>query len=286
MKRFSEYIDDLNKKTLYVHRPLLNGEEVVKWAKANGCTTCLKPDKMHVTLCYSKTPLHWPAPMNDVVTVRDFVSEVQQFDGGATVLHFHWLPFKGRNNQLLKAGATSDFPDYKSHITLTYEGAGLDPKSFSQYEGTLVFGPEIFREVDLDKKWKNETLEEAAYWHKDVNAWGIIKADGPISGNASKYASSHEELGNRERDYGDYYKDKASNTLHIRTHNKESLNWAVQHFNKLPHGKTGDVYHEHYDHSGCGDHGALECEHKVTHNHEGKRHSVLPKMQALADSMK
>lgn len=161
MKRFSEYIDSLNKKTLYVHRPLLNADKLIEWAKANGCKTCLKPESMHVTLCYSKTPLLWPTPQNDIVTVKDYVANVEQFDGGALVFHFCWHPFEARAMQLRKAGAASDYPDYKSHITLTYEGEHLNPKSFTHYDGDLIFGPEVFKEIDLEKKWKNSNLEES-----------------------------------------------------------------------------------------------------------------------------
>jgi len=171
--RFSQYLDNLNKKTLYVHRPLINADKVIEWAKSKGCKTCLKPESMHVTLLYSKTPMIWPQPNMDIVRVYDFVSSVQQFDGGALVLHFHWLPFNGRHIQLIAAGGTSDYPDYKSHITLTYEGEGLDPKSFGQYEGDLLFGPEVFKEIDLEKKWKNSSLEEAKAEQSDY----LVEAD-------------------------------------------------------------------------------------------------------------
>ncbi len=161
--RFSDYIaNTTEKKTLYVHRPLLNGDALVQWAKSKGCTLCLKPENMHVTLCYSKTPLVWPSPKHNIERVTDYVSDVKKFDGGALVLHFDWLPFKTRNQQLLAAGATSDYPDYKSHITLTYESEGLDPESFGSYDGDLLFGPEVFKEVDLEKRWKNSNLEESA----------------------------------------------------------------------------------------------------------------------------
>lgn len=163
--RFSQYLDNLDKKTLYVHRPLLNANQLIEWAKSNGCKTCLKPESMHVTLLYSKTPLIWPQPKIDMVTVTNYVSEVKQFDGGALVLHFEWEPFTKRHTQLIAAGGTSDYPEYKSHITLTYESEGLDPKSFGKYNGDLIFGPEEFREIDLEKKWKTANLEEAKTAH-------------------------------------------------------------------------------------------------------------------------
>lgn len=192
--RFSQYLDNLDKKTLYVHRPLLNADKLIEWAKANGCKTCLKPESMHVTLLYSKTPLVWPQPKIDVVTVRDYVSEVKQFDGGALVLHFSWMPFTARHLRLIDAGGTSDYPEYKSHITLTYEGEGLDPKSFGQYDGDLIFGPEVFKEIDLEKKWKNSSLEEAKKYEPLAVEHHFAAA--AESGKLMKTPSIHPHVGN------------------------------------------------------------------------------------------
>lgn len=159
MKSFREYASE---KTLYVSRDLLNGADVVEWAKKNGCTTCLKPEKMHVTLCYSKTPMKWPKPLTDQVSVwADEHREVKKFDGGALVLHFVEPSFTKRAMELRSLGASSDYPDYKAHITLTYESDGIDPKTFPMYTGSLLFGPEKFKEIDAEKTWKNESLEES-----------------------------------------------------------------------------------------------------------------------------
>ena len=58
-------------KTLYVKRPLLNAMQIIAWAKAQGFKSVQKPEDMHVTVCYSKTPFDWDdlAPREDNVTV-------------------------------------------------------------------------------------------------------------------------------------------------------------------------------------------------------------------------
>src|SRR5690606_6627144 len=42
-------------RPLYVQRKLLNGAELVSWAKKNGFTSTLPPEDMHVTVLYSRT---------------------------------------------------------------------------------------------------------------------------------------------------------------------------------------------------------------------------------------
>ena len=48
-------------KTLYVHRPLKNADEVRAWAKDAGFKNTLEPDDLHVTVAFSKDPLDWDA---------------------------------------------------------------------------------------------------------------------------------------------------------------------------------------------------------------------------------
>ncbi len=160
MKSFKTYLAEDAKRTLYVNRPLLNGADVVLWAKKHGCETCLKPDQMHVTLCYSKTPMDWPESLGDQVIVPQGPKEVKKFDGGALVLKFVHPTFTKRAAQLESLGASSDFPDYQAHITLTYKSDGIEAGGFAPYEGILLFGPEVFVEIDGSKSWKNEHLEE------------------------------------------------------------------------------------------------------------------------------
>jgi hypothetical protein len=154
---------------LYVYRRLLNADAVIAWAKAQGIATTLPADEMHVTVLYSKTPVDWMAMGEDWSPDKDGKLIVQpggprvvsQFNGGATVLEFACSWLKYRHEAMLERGATSDFPDYKSHITLTYNGADLDVSKIEPYQGELVFGPEVFEEIRAGFDPSN-IVEEAA----------------------------------------------------------------------------------------------------------------------------
>ena len=49
------------KWTLYVHRELQNAAQFLEWAKGQGFKTTIPAEDLHVTVCYSKTPVDWSA---------------------------------------------------------------------------------------------------------------------------------------------------------------------------------------------------------------------------------
>jgi len=45
------------KKTLYVDRKLINGDEFIEWANSQGFTKTLEPNDLHATIAFSKKNL-------------------------------------------------------------------------------------------------------------------------------------------------------------------------------------------------------------------------------------
>lgn len=140
---------------LYVWRKLLNAPEVIAWAKAQGFKTTLPPEDMHVTVLYSKSPVDW-MEMGETWSQHEdgtlAVSpggprQVAQFNQGAVVLQFACDALQWRNQTMLERGATSDWPEYHPHITLTYDLGEVDLSTVEPYRGPLKFGPEVFEEI-------------------------------------------------------------------------------------------------------------------------------------------
>lgn len=142
-------------KTLYVYRPLLNADEFIEWAKSVGFKTTLKPEEMHVTIAFSREPVEWNKfkPEEFIFNIRGGKRSLEQFDGGATVMQFESERLKDRWDEFKAGGASWDFPDYKSHITISYKAENMNVSKLEPYRGMLRFGPEVFKEVDLD--WKS-----------------------------------------------------------------------------------------------------------------------------------
>jgi uncharacterized protein len=151
---------DATPRTLYVQRKLLNAAEFIKWAKSQGFDTVTAPDDLHVTVAYSKTAIDWmKIESEDWNQEKDGTLEIAPGgvrivealgDKGAVVLLFTSSRLSWRHEQIMRAGASHDFPDYQPHVTISYSApADLDLSTVEPYRGALRFGPELF-EVQSD----------------------------------------------------------------------------------------------------------------------------------------
>lgn len=147
--------------SLYVNRPLLNVFDVMNWAWKAGFKSCLDPSQLHVTVCFSKSPVDWSKYEPASVSLKNvgghrIVKEL----GTAIVLGFDSPNLKHRHMQIMSGGASFDFAYYHPHITITYNKDGFDPLKISEiepYRGRLEFGEEKFEPVD--ESWKTKVKE-------------------------------------------------------------------------------------------------------------------------------
>lgn len=151
-------------KTLYVSRELLNTDDITLWAASQGLKTMLFPNDLHVTVCYSKQPVTWDIEkQNDVLVLpgldelqedeqKTFVREMEMFgkDKNILVLRFSSEELLERNQEFRDHGCSYDFPEYKSHLTISYNGADIDISDIKPYTGRLEFGPEIYKEINTN----------------------------------------------------------------------------------------------------------------------------------------
>jgi hypothetical protein len=157
--RLIEVTKKRKEKTLYVCRPLLNVNDIKKWAKDQGFEYCLPDDEFHVTIIHSKQKVEWEKTFPDnadlvVSKDKDHPRELCKFgkDKDVVVLIFYSKDLKIRHKEFLDIGCASDFPDYKAHISITYDGEDVDIAGMKPYEGELLFGPEQFDEISEDFK--------------------------------------------------------------------------------------------------------------------------------------
>lgn len=156
--------NDAAPRTLYVSRKLLNAEEFIAWAKGQGFATTTPAEELHVTVTYSRTPVDWMKmgqtwAEDGKLTVSPGGARLVEplGDKGAVVLMFNSSDLSWRHRDMHEAGASWDFPDYQPHVTITYAGGDVDLKKVEPYRGKLVFGPEIFAE--LDDGWADKLRE-------------------------------------------------------------------------------------------------------------------------------
>lgn len=157
--------NDAKPRTLYVSRKLLNADEFIAWAKGQGFETTLDAGDLHVTVAFSREAVDWmkvgenwtSGPDGKLTVVPGGARLVDPLgDKGAIVLLFNSSELAWRHMAIREAGASWDWPEYQPHVTITYDGAGVDLSKVEPYRGKLVFGPEIFAEID---DWTSKVRE-------------------------------------------------------------------------------------------------------------------------------
>jgi phage-related protein (TIGR01555 family) len=147
---------DAAPRTLYVSRKVLNAKAIVKWAKAQGFTSTLPAEDMHVTIAFSRTPVDWmkvgEAWQSEMKLAAGGPRLMEKFGEGATVLLFKSFELEWRHKAIIDIGASWDHPEYQPHITISYDGAPADISKIEPYQGEIILGPELFAEVKED--WK------------------------------------------------------------------------------------------------------------------------------------
>jgi len=141
---------------LYAKRPLLNAEELIDWAKSVGFETTLLPDDLHVTVMASRRPVivdpeRYEWKLYDAVQAKGGARWLLPLGERAVGLVFDspeivrdWLLFRE------EYGASWDFPSFIPHVTLTYNGEGVDLESITPFSGDLNFGPVNIKPFDFD----------------------------------------------------------------------------------------------------------------------------------------
>jgi hypothetical protein len=157
---------DAAPRTLYVQRKLTNAEEFIAWAKSQGFGTTTPADDLHVTVAFSRRPVDWMKAGETWSNDRDGKLTVSPGgariveplgDKGAVVLLFNSSELSWRHEAIKReADATWDFPEYQPHVTITYAGKDVDLTKVEPYRGKLVFGPELFSEVD--ENWASKLI--------------------------------------------------------------------------------------------------------------------------------
>lgn len=135
---------------MYVSRKVLNADDVRKWALDSGFKSVVHADKMHVTIAYSKSPVRiHTAPLDhESMRVAPDRRSVHKFDGDdAHVLLIHHPELVDHWKKFLDHGASWDFrhtkPEYKPHLTISYEKQDRDLVGVKPFDGEILLGPEV-----------------------------------------------------------------------------------------------------------------------------------------------
>lgn len=147
---------DAAPKPLYVRRDVLNVAEIAAWAQTQGIPDLA--DGLHVTVAFSRQPFDWIKAGNakdwadggkdELIIPEGGPRAVEPLGGMTAVLMFASSHLVYRHGDILRAGASYDWPEYQPHVSLTktpFDLRGVEP-----YRGRIVLGPEIFEDLRED----------------------------------------------------------------------------------------------------------------------------------------
>lgn len=149
-------IGDAAPRSLYVRRDVVNVAEIEAWAREQGIPDLV--DDLHVTVVYSRQRFDWITAGNarewseegkDTLTIAEGGPRaIEPLGGMSAVILFASSQLSWRHEEIVRAGASHDFPDYTPHISLTK--TPVDLSRVEPYRGRIVLGPEIFEELTED----------------------------------------------------------------------------------------------------------------------------------------
>lgn len=155
-KSLAAHVRDAAPRSLYVYRKVLNAQAIIDWAKAQGFKSTLLPDDLHVTVTYSKTPVDWIKMGSDdwgqqdgdgTLRIPPGGPRVMEQFGEVQVLVFGSSHLSYRHESMIYNGASCDYEDYNPHISITYRGDVVHLQSVEPYQGEIILGPEVFKEI-------------------------------------------------------------------------------------------------------------------------------------------
>lgn len=154
--------NDEHKNGTYINvKPTEEAKDTIfDWVSNNGINDPLDKNEYHVTVIYSKTPCPGAVNYDFNLPIEGTISGWKIFDAGIG----RCLVASIQSEQLqtinadLKAnyGATSDFPEYIPHITVSYNYLGEIPQNYPAMRVT-------FNQVEvkgLDPTWRPKKKEE------------------------------------------------------------------------------------------------------------------------------
>ncbi|ATS92164.1 putative head protein [Sinorhizobium phage HMSP1-Susan] len=141
---------DAAPRSLYIRRDVLNKQDLIDWAIAQGFQREQIMDDLHVTLMYSTQAVDWMKvrePWSDELKIGAGGPRMVDMFGAYHVLLFNSSEMSWRHEDIKReAGAIHGFPDYSPHVSISKTG-GPDIATITPYSGVIMLGPEIFEEI-------------------------------------------------------------------------------------------------------------------------------------------
>lgn len=142
---------------IYISRPVLNAAAWVAWAEKFGVPNVIPADKMHVTIIASRTDVKCKPQTNLQQAYSDRGTFVMLgLDESVLTFAWHDCYLSDRHYFLLSNGAISDWPEFRLHVTLSYDAKGFEisDEALAAMPPSIILGGEEYGPFDPDAKAK------------------------------------------------------------------------------------------------------------------------------------
>lgn len=141
---------------MWIIRQVLNGKEIVNWAKDAGFPTTIPFKDLYVTIAYPGELTGSPKLKTDLIEIDEsVVRQVSEYDYGAIVISFDHPKIQERRDEFEKAqlfknagGSGIGYGKFSPHVTFTYNPTKFDWTELEAYKGRIILGPETIGQYD------------------------------------------------------------------------------------------------------------------------------------------
>lgn len=169
-------------------------EKLLDWCKEND-VTCTTEDKIHCTIIHSKTPVPALSEFDDTdidVTAKITEWEILGPEKDCLVLRIESNEVNKINEMMMEAGATSDYDEFKPHVTINFEWEGNPPKSTPDFDLTFDKVEVVPLENNYYDKDDKEDVKEGAVPPSDpVRAIKVLMARKLPAGDIKKQMDAY-----------------------------------------------------------------------------------------------
>lgn len=154
--RYADLFEDEQEPGTYVAARFTSEtmESLKRYQEEYKVPNSLDPEKFHTTIVYSRAAVEW-TPAKDLedeeVEAKGFTVFDSRDGQKCLVLLLDSEYLNTRFDLAMERGATYDFPDYKPHITLSYDIGHFDTKKLPVPDFPIVLSHEYAE--DLEKNW-------------------------------------------------------------------------------------------------------------------------------------
>jgi hypothetical protein len=127
-------------------------DNIVEFQLKNNIPNPVPPEDLHSTIVYSRVNIEWTPVSNINLRVNTDTSVLETWDtrSGSSCLVWHYYsPFQHqRFKEAMSHGATYDFPEYKCHITLSYDCGDITADSINKPDFPILLDREYLEVLD------------------------------------------------------------------------------------------------------------------------------------------